>query len=158
MRYAAKEPESAEIASVRGNLEKVLFGLGFDLIEFTVSRHKGGVQIRVVIYRRDADISVDDCSKAHRSITPQLELAFPGRDIRLEVSSPGIERLIKDGTELKHYKGRGVRCYRTDISGWTAGILESAGEQGVVLKTKDESVRLNFDIIAKAKLVSLQEV
>jgi ribosome maturation factor RimP len=158
MRYAAKEPESPEIASVRRNLEKLLSGLDFDLIEFMVSRHKGSVQIRVVLYRPDAAISLDDCSKAHRSITPQFELAFPGQDIYLEVSSPGIERLIKDGVEFKHYIGRGVRCYRTDISEWTAGILENAGEQGVVLRIKDESVRLNFDVIAKAKLMSSQEV
>jgi ribosome maturation factor RimP len=156
MRKTAKEPESAEIASVRRDLKKALSV--FNLIEFTVSRHKGNVQIRVVIYRPGTDISVDDCSKAHRSITPRLELAFPGQDILLEVSSPGIERLIKDGDELKYYIGRGVRCYRTDISGWTAGILENAGEQGIVLKTKDESVKLNFDVIAKAKLISSKEV
>ena len=50
------------------------------------------------------------------------------------------------------------RCYRTDISDWTAGILESAGESGIVLKTKDGVVKLDFEIIAKAKLDPSQEV
>jgi len=48
----------------------------------------------------------------------------------------------------------GIRCYRTDITEWTAGVLESADEKGIVIKTKEKTVRLEFDIIAKAKLDS----
>jgi len=162
MRYAVKEGEDAETALIREDIEKILCGLGFDLIELVISRHRGSVQVRAVIYRGGADggadISTEDCSKAHRGITPRLELAFSGQDIYLEVSSPGIERLIKEGAEFRHYKGRGVRCYRTDISGWTAGILESADEQGIVLKIKEKCVSINFDVIAKARLASSQEV
>jgi ribosome maturation factor RimP len=153
MRYTAKEDVPREIASVRLPLEEVLKGLGFQLVEFAVSRHRGSVQIRAVIYN-GASIGTDDCSKAHRAITPRLELAFPEQDIYLEVSSPGINRLIKDGAEFAHYLGKGVQCYCTDISDWTAGILEAADEKGIVIKTKDEAVRLEFDIIAKAKLDS----
>jgi ribosome maturation factor RimP len=108
-----------------------------------------------VIYN-GTSIGTDDCSKAHRAITPRLELAFPDNDIYIEVSSPGINRLIKDGVEFTHYLGRGVRCYRTDISDWTAGILETADEKGIVLKTGEGAVRLEFDIIAKAKLAEDQ--
>jgi ribosome maturation factor RimP len=87
---------------------------------------------------------------------PRLELAFPRQDIYLEVSSPGIDRLIKDGSEFAYYKGKGVRCYRIDISDWTAGVLESADEKGIVIKTNEGAVRLDFNIIAKAKLDTAQ--
>jgi ribosome maturation factor RimP len=84
---------------------------------------------------------------------PRLELAFEGKDVYLEVSSPGIDRLIKDTCEFTHYLGKKVRCYRTDITEWTAGILESADEEGIDIKTNDGSVtRLEFDVIAKARL------
>ncbi|WP_461256792.1 LSm family protein [Treponema sp. R80B11-R83G3] len=125
MQYTGKDMENREIAAVRQPLEAVLNGLGFSLIELAVSRHKGSAQIRAVIYN-GGSIGTDDCSRAHRAIMPRLELAFEGQDIYLEVSSPGIDRLIKDGAEFANYKGRGVRCYRADISDWTAGILESA--------------------------------
>jgi ribosome maturation factor RimP len=153
MRYTAKSAEMQEFAPVRRSLEAVLDGLGFSLVELVVSRHKGSVQVRAVIYNGSA-IGVDDCSKAHRAIMPRLELAFEGQDIYLEVSSPGIDRLIKDGSEFTYYKGRAVRCYRTDISDWTAGILENADENGIVLQTKEGVIKLEFDIIAKAKLDS----
>ena len=156
MKYTAKDTETAELASLRRGLEEVLKGLKFSLIELVVSRHKGSVQVRAVIYT-GASIGLDDCSRAHRAITPRLELAFGGQDIYLEVSSPGVERLIKDGVEFAHYPGRGVRCYRTDISDWTAGILESVDEKGIIIKTNEESIRLDFEIIAKAKLDSSRE-
>jgi ribosome maturation factor RimP len=151
MRYTAKDAETQEITSLKAQLEEILEGLGFRLVELVVSKHRGSVQVRVVIYN-GTSVSTDDCSKAHRAMTPRLELAFSGSDIYLEVSSPGINRLIKDGVEFTHYLGRGVRCYRTDISDWTAGILETVDEKGIVLKTKEGAIRLEFDIIAKAKL------
>jgi ribosome maturation factor RimP len=107
---------------------------------------------------KSGGLGIDDCSRAHRALLPRLELAFPGQDLYIEVSSPGIDRLIKDGAEFAHYMGRGVRCYRTDISDWSAGILEAADEDGIVLKGKEETMRLNYEIIAKAKLDSSQEV
>jgi ribosome maturation factor RimP len=143
--------EDREIASLRKSLKTVLDGLGFSLIELVVSRHRGSVQVRTVVFN-GAAIGTDDCSKVHRAITPRLELFFPEQDIYLEVSSPGIDRLIKDTEEFAYYKGRGVRCYRTDITEWTAGILESADENGIILKTTDGAVNLKFDVIAKAKL------
>ncbi|MCL2179575.1 MAG: ribosome assembly cofactor RimP [Treponema sp.] len=149
MQYAGKETEEAN--SVRKSLESVLKGLGYSLIELTVSRQKGSVQVRAVIYN-GASIGTDDCTKVHRSITPRLDLAFPGTDLYIEVSSPGIERVIKCGAEFAHYKGKCVKCYRTDISDWTEGVLQSVDEEGIVLMIKEEAVRLQFNIIAKAKL------
>jgi len=157
MRYIAGEARDVETTNLRRALETVLEGLGLRLVELTVSVHRGSVQIRAVIYN-GTSVGTDDCSKAHRAITPRLELAFPGQDIYLEVSSPGINRLIRDGVEFACYINRGVRCYRTDISDWTAGILESAGENGIVLKTKEGVIKLDFEIIAKAKLDPSQEV
>jgi len=156
MRYKGKD-DIPEIAALRQSLETVLSGLKFSLIELTVSKHRGSVQVRAVIYK-SAGIGTDDCSRVHRSITPRLELAFPEQDVYLEVSSTGIDRLIKDGLEFTHYTGRVVRCFCTDISDWKTGILQTVDENGIEIKTKEGNERLNFDIIAKAKLDSSKEV
>jgi len=159
MRWNEKEEnprikQDADTASLRGQIKAILDGLKFDLIELVISRSRGSAQVRAVIYN-GTGIGTDDCAKAHRAIMPRLELAFGARqNISLEVSSPGINRLIKDGAEFTFYKGRRVRCYRTDINDWTAGILESAGENGIIIKTNKGAESLTFDIIAKAKLDS----
>ena len=153
MRYTGKDADNQEIASLRRALEPVFSGLKFSLVELGISKQKGSVQVRAVIYN-GGSIGTDDCSKVHRAITPRLELIFEGSDIYLEVSSPGINRLIKDGAEFNHYLGKKVRCYRTDISDWSEGILESVDEKGIVIMDtiKNEAIKLGFEIIAKAKL------
>jgi ribosome maturation factor RimP len=97
-------------------------------------------------------MGIDDCSRVHRAILPRLELAFPGRDLYVEVSSPGINRFIKDGAEFRFYLGRGIRCYRTDISDWTGGVLLAADSEGITLKGKGGVVSLSYGIIAKVRL------
>jgi ribosome maturation factor RimP len=116
-----------------------------------VSRHKGSVQIRAVVYRK-GDVSLEDCSAFHRAALPRLELAYPGQDLYVEVSSPGIDRLIKDGFEFRFYTGRGIRCYRTDTSAWFSGVLAGSDETEIELETGEGRVRLPYGIIAKARL------
>ena len=144
-----RDPDEALYQS----LEPVILGLGMVLLELSVFKGKtsGNVQVRAVVYK-DGVTGVDDCSRVHRGIMPRLELAFPERDIYLEVSSPGIDRAIKDGSEFARYIGKGVRCYRTDISDWTAGVLRAADEKGVSLMAGDKEIVLPYEIIAKAKL------
>ncbi|QQO08192.1 ribosome assembly cofactor RimP [Breznakiella homolactica] len=138
------------------SLEPVVKGLGMSLVDCSVSRQKGSIHIRLIVYKNTA-IGVDDCSRVHHSVTPRLELAFPGQDLYIEVSSPGIDRVIKDASEFQYYIGRGIKCYRTDISDWSAGILISADTTHLILKRGDGEVKLNYDIIAKAKLDYSQE-
>ncbi|MDR2477520.1 MAG: ribosome assembly cofactor RimP [Treponema sp.] len=161
MRYSAKA-EMPEAAALTEPLETILRGLGLELIELQAQRRNGRkglpgtVRIRAVVYKPGA-MGTDDCSRAHRAILPRLELAFPGQGLYVELSSPGIDRLIKDGVEAAHYRGRGVRCYRTDIADWSSGVLEAADETGIVLKGKEGTMRLDYEIIAKAKLDASQE-
>ena len=136
---------------LRETIDGILNGLGLRLIEFSVSRHKGSIQVRVVIYKPDT-IGHEDCTRAHRAVKPCLDLAFQGQEVLLEVSSPGISRSIKDGKELSNYAGREVTCYRLDISDWSSGILEKADEEGVVLRSGKENLALKYEVIAKARL------
>jgi ribosome maturation factor RimP len=146
MRYSPPRPDP-----LREALEPVAQGLKLSLVEITVSRHRGSTQIRIVVYK-DGDIGLEDCSAFHRAALPRLELALAGQDLYVEVSSPGVDRLIKDGAEFRHYSGRLIRCYRTDSSDWFPGLLVSSDENGIVLEKDGETHSLPYGIIAKARL------
>ncbi|MDR3148390.1 MAG: ribosome assembly cofactor RimP, partial [Treponema sp.] len=146
MRYTPPQPDPLIVS-----LEPIAQGLKLSLVELTLSRHRGATQVRIVVYK-DGDISLDDCSAFHRAALPRLELAFPGQDLYVEVSSPGIDRLIKDGGEFRHYRGRRIRCYRIDTSDWFSGLLVSSDENGIVLEKEGERHSLPYSIIAKARL------
>jgi len=160
MRYSAQADDPA--AALRESLEAVVRGLGLALIElhvFQTKARKGfppSVQIRAIVYK-PGSLGTDDCSRVHRAILPRLEQAFPESEFSVEVSTPGINRVVKDGVELAHYRGRGVRLWRTDISGWSAGLLEAADEHGITIREKEGTIRLDYAIVAKASLDPSQE-
>ena len=149
----AKDPDGILFES----LSPVVNGLGMSLLELSIfrsrgkGRHPGTVRIKAVVYK-DGVIGVDDCSRIHQGIIPRLELAFPGQDINLEVSSPGIDRLIKDGSEFAFYTGKSIKCYCTDISDWRTGVLLAADEEKLVLREESGETVLNYETIAKARL------
>jgi ribosome maturation factor RimP len=127
------------------------------LLEYSVSRLRGSVQVRLVVYKKDG-IGVVDCSRVHRAIQPRLELAYTDQDVFIEVASPGVDRLIKDASEFVVFIGRGVRCYRTDTSDWSAGVVAEASEKRLVLRDSSGLTEIPYGVIAKAKLDYSQEV
>jgi ribosome maturation factor RimP len=141
---------------VFASVDAVVKGLSMGLVELSVSRYKGSVQVRAVISGPPDNwtVGIDDCARVHRAILPRLELAFPKQDIYVEVSSPGTERVIKDGAEFALYLGRTVNCYRTDTSDWASGILVGASDTDIVIKGKSGMTSISYGVIAKAKLVS----
>ena len=160
MRYTERDSKSLE-GQLFNSLEPLIRGMKMSLIEINVFRMKargnkaGGAQLRVIVCKEGL-IGLEDCTRVHRSIMPRLELAFPGQVIYLEVSSPGIDRIIKDGREFIHYLGRKVNCYRTDISDWTMGVLLAADERELKLLGANGEIVLPLGIIAKARLSSPQ--
>jgi ribosome maturation factor RimP len=129
----------------------VVEGLGLSLVELTVSRHKRSVQARIVVFKAGG-IGVADCSAVHRAAQGRLELAFAGSDVYIEVSSPGIDRTVKDANEFRYYIGLRVRCYLAELSAWVDGVLESADRERLVLSGAKGRMELEYGRIAKAKL------
>ena len=158
MRYTPRKVNSREIdGQLYETLEPLIKGMKMSLIELNVFRQKargrsqGSIQVKVTVYREGVT-GLDDCSRVHRAILPRLELCFSGQDVYLEVSSPGIDRNIKDGCEFAHYIGQGVRCYCTGISDWKEGVLCAADEEKITLRSDTGMYTLPYEEIAKARL------
>jgi len=149
--YRLKEKENGEKKKrLRGLIEPVLGGLGFCLVELVLAEHKGGASLRVVIYRKDG-VGIEDCARAHHAIMPRLELVFGAADLHVEVSSPGTERLIKEGAELRNFGGTRVKCWVKELSGWKCGLPEEVCESGIKLRTEEGLEEYKWESIAKAK-------
>lgn len=141
-----------DIGVLRAELLPVAAGLGLKIIDIVLARHRASVQIRVIIFKKSG-IGIDDCSRFHRAITPRLDLLYEGSDITIEVSSPGTERVIRDGAELQNYLGCAVQFYIAAISDWKSGVLKSANEREAELQTANGKIEhIPLCGIAKAKL------
>ena len=150
MRYKIREPDQ-DAAALIGELEPVIGGLGFALVELDLFRRRGSAQVRLVI-TGTGRIGTDELSRVHRAVLPRLELVLAGRDLYLEVSSPGTDRLIKEGAEFRHYTGRVLKCWRTGGDRWEQGLLHGSDEERILLDTEEGIQELRYETIAKARL------
>ena len=137
--------------TVRKEVEPILKGMGFGLVELAIARLKGGTRVEIVIHG-PSGVGIDDCSQVSRLLFPRLETIEGLSDVSLEVSSPGIERVLKSPEEYPLFQGRGVRILMDGETEWIGGNLEKA-ENGVLsLRTEGRLAELAYSSIRKARL------
>jgi ribosome maturation factor RimP len=146
-------------------VERTVTGLGYDLVE--TERAPRGL-LRIYIDRVAGDpngefITVDDCEKVTRQLQHVLEVEGFAYE-RLEVSSPGLDRLIRKPADYRRFAGQeidvtlklpfqGRKKYR--------GVLQALDQAAVVdAASADPAWRLVFSDgkLEQALDFSLQEV
>lgn len=74
-------------------------------IEFVKENHRWF--LRIYLYSREKDVTLDDCERVTRSLEDFLDELIPVK-YYLEVSSPGLERKFKSDKEFLIFKGRRI--------------------------------------------------
>ena len=138
--------------------EPIVSGLGYSLVELRIFRTNGTVQVKIAIAHKDpavtAGIGIDDCTKVHRLLLPRLEALLQSQDIYMEVTSPGLERHIKNAAEFAFFTGRYVKVYDVSVSDWVTGKITAANETSLAIKTEDTELTVPYAQISKAKLIN----
>ena len=130
-------------------LEPVIKGMGYDLVDLTHSRQKGTLQVQCIIYSENG-ITLDDCTRVHRTVLPKIELLEDVRDINLQVSSPGIARKLKKKREFIVFLKRRIKLFIDND--WVDAVINEVDEKGVSFIIDDKDRYLLFSEIVKAKL------
>ncbi len=138
---------------LRCEVEPIVSGMGFSLVELRHSRSKNQNHIILVVYRPQG-VGVDDCAAISKNLYPRLELIDGLENLQLQVSSPGLDRVFKSEEEYTIFRGRDVKVMLHGESEWIRGTIETAGEGEITLSTGAETRRLRMDEIRKAKLDS----
>jgi ribosome maturation factor RimP len=68
------------------------------------------------------------------------------------VSSPGVERPLRNQSHFRNVVGRRV-ALRTQERNRLRGEVVAAGERSVTVKTTDESVDIPYDSIVRGNLI-----
>ena len=134
--------------------------LGYILVELQVVPQKGNYHISAVIASSDSktDIGVSDCAKVHRALQDLLIplLETDEDSVYMEVSSPGMERNIKNAAEFSFFKGREIRVWDKTKNDWVPGMIHDSDEQSLTLETEGgELLNVAYENIAKAKFIHL---
>ena len=138
--------------------------LGLELFELRLSGSKGLPVLDVRVEREDGEkVTVDTCAAASRAIETRLDSQdFGGRRYVLEVSSPGIERPLRNAKDWKRFVGR-TAVVTSNVAGDPAGRrtdeVEIAGVEGdtgeevvTVRNERGEERRFPLAAVEKARL------
>jgi ribosome maturation factor RimP len=92
----------ARIAHV---VEPVAEGLGYRLVRVKVSA-LNGTTVQIKAERPDGTMTVEDCERLSRDLSPALDVEDPmDRAYNLEVSSPGIDRPLVRRSDFERWAG-----------------------------------------------------
>jgi ribosome maturation factor RimP len=133
-------------------LERELPGLGYGLVDVERSNH--GKLLRVYIDKPEG-ISVDDCALVSNHLARLFQVEGVGFD-RLEVSSPGLDRPLRQVKDFQRFVGEkaSVRMNMA-LNGQRkfVGILRGADSETVQIEIDGALVSLEIADIRKARLV-----
>ena len=98
-------------------------------------------------------VSLQDCQALSELLSPLLDVENINMDnYHLEVSSPGLERILKKPQHYAFSLGEMISLKLTDKS-ILQGILENVNDTHITLLVGKEQVKIPFESIKKAKVI-----
>ena len=147
----SKIEESVE-ALVKDSIEN----LGYELYDVLFLKEGSNRVLRIVI-DNNKGISLDDCEKVNDEVKDIIDEAdLVKEQYFLEISSPGIERLLRKDWQLKKFKGEivEVKLFKKDDKGNKnyIGNLDDVTDDILKIKT-DEIINIDRKNISQVKTV-----
>jgi ribosome maturation factor RimP len=138
---------------LRCEVEPIVSGMGFSLVELRHSRSKNQNHVILVVYRPEG-VGVNECAAISKNLYPRLELIDGLENLQLQVSSPGLDRVLKSEEEYSIFRGRNVKVMLHGETEWIRGKIDSVQEREISLYTGGEIQRIKMSDIRKGKLDS----
>jgi ribosome maturation factor RimP len=146
----------AESEKLFVELEPLLTEAGLNLVDLSVNRRGGSVQVRATIYS-PMGTGIDECAKAHRIAYPRIIEILAHPEPSLEVASPGIDRVLRSAREWSIFKGKGVRVLLRGEQEWLRGRIKGLDGGSVLLDLPTGPRAVGLEAISKARLDSSGE-
>ena len=129
---------------------------GLELVEMKC-HGKNRPVLAILADRREGGITIDECASVNNAMSEALDAAdiFDSGYV-LEVSSPGVDRPLKEKDDFSRVINKKVRCFfkepihnRYEIE----GVVKEINDQSVSLDTDDGFMEIPYTGIRKAKQI-----
>lgn len=147
------------MASIEEKVEKLLnetiVNLGYDLYDVEYSKEGKNYFLRIYIDKKNG-IDLNDCEKVNNAIVDLLDEAdYIKEQYFLEVSSPGIERILRKdkhlqdniNTEVEIHLFKPIKENKQYI-----GILQGYDDENITINSNDKDIKIprkNISIIKR---------
>lgn len=148
------------MASIEEKIEslvtKPINNLGYDVYDIQYVKEGKDYYLRIFIDKPDG-IDLNDCEKVNNEINNLLDEADYIKDqYFLEISSPGIERILRKDKHLKDNIGKmvEVKLFKPINKQKTVeGILNNFDNDFILLKTNDDEIQISRKDISVIKTI-----
>lgn len=142
-------------------VEPALHELGYRLVRVRLSG-RDGTTLQIMAERPDGSMTIDDCSRVSRVLSPLLDVEDPiAGEYNLEISSPGIDRplvRVSDFTRWAGHEAKIETAMLIDGRKRFRGTIAGVDGEALRLATRDAAnepveVALPLDLVGEARLV-----
>ena len=133
-------------------IEKLVTQLGYELVDLETVN--GGQIVRIYIDKGDL-IDIEDCTKVSNHVNNVLSVETDYDYERLEVSSPGLDRVIKKLNDFDRFKGQKIKIktrFAIENRKNFKGTLSGTKGESIMIEVDNESLLIDFENIDKARL------
>ncbi|MBI3016532.1 MAG: ribosome maturation factor RimP [Deltaproteobacteria bacterium] len=141
-----------------------LLAQGYEVVAVEFLKSHQGQVLRVYIDKENMGVTIEDCSQVHRTIESLLsgevipDLKY--REFQLEVSSPGVNRVLKKKDDFQKFSGSEIEIHlysplSNDHGGAQknfTGVLKGIKEDKVFLEIDQKIVEILWENIKSANV------
>jgi len=121
-------------------IEPIVSGLNYELYHLEFVKEGNENYLRIYIDKETGGISLEDCEKVSRAVSEMLDIKDPIVEAYyLEVSSPGIDRVLHTEEHLQRYIGSKILV---KLSGLLNGKKKYEGE---LIDFNSEELKINSE-------------
>lgn len=136
---------------IETEVEKTLDAGGFELVDLKFASHNGKPLLQAFVDREQGGVTLDDCEALSEKVGACLDMNnFYENGYFLEVSSPGMDRVLRKDKDFRRFKGKhakvrlkmpvnGSRVYYGDIEGFEDGHVLLSGDLKFKLEDIEEA-------------------
>ena len=132
---------------------------GYQVVEINLLDQTKPMTIQVQIcFKGGGDVSLEDCTRLSKPIGEGIEKA-KSLDIPyvLEISSPGLNDILKTDKEFETFKGFPIEVSKkdkTDSNVIESGLLHTRSKEHLLINVKGKISKIPRNLVTQVRLVS----
>lgn len=137
-------------------LENIIVNLGYELYDVIYAKEGKEYYLRIVIDKPEG-ISIDDCETVNNAINDILdEVDYIKEQYYLEVSSPGVERVLR---KEKHYLNQvgneiSVKLFKPiEKQKELIGVLTEYNNKEITINSNEKEYKIDLKDVALARTI-----
>ncbi len=143
------------VPTLWGLIEPIVEPEGIELVELEFSPKGPRWMLRIYI-DRPTGVTLEDCALVSRQVSALLDIKDPiQHPYQLEVSSPGINRVLRKDKDFNLYSGSPVHIRTREKQGGRknfGGILRGMENSKIVIEVDGDLVEISPENVEKARL------